>query len=419
MIQTYYRILLITIVAVYAMSTQAWSQPRLLNLGTLGYQNPDTNASYGIAISSDGSTVVGQSTSPQGLHAFRWRNGLMEDIGTLNGSRPPSFSDGCAVNADGSVVGGQATTRFPLGALHAFRWTENGIQDLGAAADPSIVLGMSSDGSVLVGKSRHVNESPQAVSWTNNIMKNLGGLGSTGYSAAYGVNANGTTITGSSWTTVVGTPSIHAFKWNDDLMQDLGTLGGAESNGYAISGDGLTIVGGANRLDSYYHAFLWNNSLMEDLGALAANSNSVATAISSDGTIVGGSSGTIVNGVRVEHAFLYNKTRGMVDMNLYLPTLGIDLDEWVLVHTRGISADGSSVTGIGLYQDEYRAFLITNLPFRTCPANFDGVGGITVVDLFKFLNAWFLGMPSANVNVMGGITITDIFFFLSHWFAGC
>lgn len=55
----------------------------------------------------------------------------------------------------------------------------------------------------------------------------------------------------------------------------------------------------------------------------------------------------------------------------------------------------------------------------SCPADFDGMGGVTVQDIFGFLNAWFANDISADFDHMGGVTVQDIFSFLNAWFAGC
>jgi len=64
-----------------------------------------------------------------------------------------------------------------------------------------------------------------------------------------------------------------------------------------------------------------------------------------------------------------------------------------------------------------------------CRANFNGVNGVTVQDIFDFLGAWFAGCTaggagacqygSADFNGVSGLTVQDIFDFLSAWFAGC
>lgn len=54
-----------------------------------------------------------------------------------------------------------------------------------------------------------------------------------------------------------------------------------------------------------------------------------------------------------------------------------------------------------------------------CLADFNGLGGVTIQDIFAFLNAWFAGDPATDVDAVGGLAIADIFFFLNAWFLGC
>lgn len=51
-----------------------------------------------------------------------------------------------------------------------------------------------------------------------------------------------------------------------------------------------------------------------------------------------------------------------------------------------------------------------------CPADFNGVGGVTVQDIFDFLVAYFAGLPTADFNGVGGVTVQDIFDFLVAYF---
>ncbi len=56
-----------------------------------------------------------------------------------------------------------------------------------------------------------------------------------------------------------------------------------------------------------------------------------------------------------------------------------------------------------------------------CYADYNKAGGITVGDIFDFLNDWFAGSPYANTggNGSGGaLAVQNIFDFLSAWFAG-
>jgi probable HAF family extracellular repeat protein len=59
--------------------------------------------SIAVAINNAG-TVVGWSTTPAGpQHAYRWRDGLMEDLGALGGGYPQSWAK--AINNRGMIVG--------------------------------------------------------------------------------------------------------------------------------------------------------------------------------------------------------------------------------------------------------------------------------------------------------------------------
>ncbi len=54
-----------------------------------------------------------------------------------------------------------------------------------------------------------------------------------------------------------------------------------------------------------------------------------------------------------------------------------------------------------------------------CIADFNCSGGLSVADIFAFLNAWFAGDPKANFDGAGGLQVADIFSFLDAWFTGC
>jgi probable HAF family extracellular repeat protein len=86
----------------------------------------------------------------------------MQDLGTLGGDS----SWALGVSADGSVVVGWATNA--AGQKRAFRWTAaRGMQDLGTlGGDESAAWGVSADGSVVVGYARNAAGLPRAFRWT-------------------------------------------------------------------------------------------------------------------------------------------------------------------------------------------------------------------------------------------------------------
>ncbi|MCC6321228.1 MAG: hypothetical protein IT438_07315 [Phycisphaerales bacterium] len=54
-----------------------------------------------------------------------------------------------------------------------------------------------------------------------------------------------------------------------------------------------------------------------------------------------------------------------------------------------------------------------------CRADFNGVGGVTLQDIFDFLGAWFGFDPRSDYNGDGDTSLQDLFDFLALWFAGC
>jgi probable HAF family extracellular repeat protein len=118
--------------------------------------------SIAIAISADGSVVVGEARDASGFwRAFRWTASTgMVDIGTLGGPESAAF----AVNKDGTVIVGSSLTNGSTGSSHIFRWTtKTGMQDLLTVlqtagvhtadkwVDLNNMVGVSADGTVMVG----------------------------------------------------------------------------------------------------------------------------------------------------------------------------------------------------------------------------------------------------------------------------
>jgi probable HAF family extracellular repeat protein len=62
-------------------------------------------------------------------------------------------------------------------------------------------------------------------------------------------------------------PPSHAALWDNGIMQDLGTLGGENSQATAINERGQ-VVGWSTLPDGSRHAFFWDNGAMHDLGAV-------------------------------------------------------------------------------------------------------------------------------------------------------
>lgn len=92
--------------------------------------------------------------------------------------------------------------------------------------------------------------------------------------------------------------------------------------------------------------------------AAAATVALLAGAATADGTMIVGTSTSSAG----DRATLWTPTLGLVDLNNYLPSLGADLSGWSLSTAYGISLDGSVITGVGQFNGQTRAFVVTNVP---------------------------------------------------------
>jgi probable HAF family extracellular repeat protein len=262
-------------------------------LGDLG----SSIGSMALATSSDGSVIVGDAPKGQNsFGAFRWTaaQGMV--------ALPVSLLYGNGVTGDGTMVAGEdnwwktsgkvgkfgpfpgnqdqtqalgltGTGQAPIAVgaalkgsdangatFHAFRWTPSGgLQDLGlTTGSESIAVGISADGSVIVGEARDASGFWRAFRWTASTgMQDIGTLGGP-ESVAYAANHDGSVIVGTSlssglsdsndafiWTAKTGIQSLRAVLQaqgvhSADGWVQVTTAAGISANGTVITGFGLS-----------------------------------------------------------------------------------------------------------------------------------------------------------------------------------
>ncbi|MBW4562158.1 MAG: hypothetical protein KME32_13585 [Mojavia pulchra JT2-VF2] len=237
------------------------------DLGTLGGYN---SAARGI---NNSKQVVGESLNSSLLRrGFLWEKGVMTELKTLGGP----WSVATNINDAGTVVG-FSTPTGTTEEEHAVLWKNGQIQDLGTLNNSS--YSFPSD----------INELEQVVGysdgraflWENGVTKDLGTLGGDN-SSAYSINNLGQVVGYSD--VEYGFPR-HAFLWEDGVMESLGTLGGDDSYAYDINNLGQ-VVGSSqtgklreypylpsNLTEEIAHGFLWENGVMTDLNTLIPDSS--------------------------------------------------------------------------------------------------------------------------------------------------
>jgi probable HAF family extracellular repeat protein len=403
-----------------------------------------------VAISADGTTVVGSADRNGSPHAFRWTApGGIVDLGTLPGQLSSAAT---AVTADGSAIVGHS-------GFSITKWTTAGIQTLvpwQGGTDPYsfVASGIVGDGSVVTGNMTCAGVGGGDSSCTVYGYAFLAD-GTTGARTtlvatlpppfrspetlrANGVSADGSVVVG--WCAAFSndTDGTRAFRWTPQGgMVNLGIVPGfqpasqsqSHSHAWAVSGDGATVVGDCQGQPTSGNvtkrAFRWTAaSGIEDLGVIPGSFTTVtAAAVSRDGTAIVGkiASFDLFN----QHALLWRPGSGWVDLNTYLPSVGVDLTGWTLQSAVAISADGRVIAGTGTHGGSGTHGWVVTLPPPACYANCDlssAAPVLNVADFSCFLQRYAAADAYANCDASTTaptLNVADFSCFLTKYAAGC
>lgn len=290
-------------------------------------------------------------------------------LGFANELIEDPYSEALGVSRDGSIVVGRSST--DRNDLRAVRWTaEEGLvpqPGVLISGDNGVAYGVSDDGSVLVGRTRDRNgsQAQEGAVWRNGEVTPVGVLPADRvFSELRAVSADGTVAVGTS----ASGSDFDAVLWTEEGgLVSLGAFPGYGSKGaFDVSADGRVVVGGAERADGAFEAFRWTEEGgFEGLGFLPGQSPafSDAYAASSNGETVVGT--TYLEGDYV--AMRWTRSGGM-------ESLGLPEGDWGWGYAVGVSANGQSVVGWLQTASEYDdvAFLWTaSEGIRTLASVFD------------------------------------------------
>ena len=98
----------------------------------------------------------------------------------------------------------------------------------------------------------------------------------------------------------------------------------------------------------------------------------LAYAVSGNGQVV---VGVLMSLGSPDAAMLWTSSLGMVNLNTYLPSLGINLTGWTLSRANGVSGDGRTLVGTGTHNGLTEAW-VAHLPSPTAAGGVPGGGGV-------------------------------------------
>jgi probable HAF family extracellular repeat protein len=305
---------------------------------------PGDDASEALAVSADGSVVVGASLgSDSKRHAIRWTSmGGLQALGVVAGG---ATSTARAASHDGSVIVGQAGA--PWSSSVAFHWTPAaGIQQLPALNGASLCVasGVSGDGLVIVGTCLLAGNA--GFRWTQaSGIVSLGqfGGGTSRSSNAMAVSADASTIVGSGHPVLTG-----AVAWTTTgQVSVLGHLPrDVAAVATAVSRDGTAIAGYSTDGQGRSQVFRWTSTTgMAPLGVGQEGlSDVIAGGMSGDGEVVVGWAASSAG----ETAMIWTQATGWSRLEDILQTrYRIELNGWTLQRATGISDDGLTLVGQG------------------------------------------------------------------------
>ena len=302
------------------------------------------------------------------LRATLWIGPQIINLGVVPGG---SDSIGTSINNAGQAVGisnnGVADPFSPFGVqLRTFLWEEGELRDIGTLGGPDAAPGPGCNNQrpgVIVGWS-YTSFTPNETTgiptqdpflWDNGKMRDLGNLGGT---VSFGQCANNRgDVIGLS--NLPGDTSFHAYLWRNGTMKDLGTLGGENSEAIWIN-DAGEIAGSADLPGNDLHdAVRWKDGQILDLGTVSGDTCSRGRAVNARGQIVGGSSDCR----NFLHAFVWDEDGPMIDLNTVIPSgSGLQLTNALNINDRGEILAKSIPAGVTPIDDEDLGHVVLLVP---------------------------------------------------------
>ena len=229
------------------------------------------------------------------LRAFLYTRGGMLDLGTLNGGKFAYAED---INDQGTIVG--AAYPDSQNCSQAFVYRRGAMLPVGTCATTLTAFFINNEGNIVglaPGSATYPENYRTFFSKNGNSIVNIGCIGEpacseTTYAQPRGLSEKGHVTGYSRGYFTQGQPTKqtdHAFLWRKGVMQDLGTLGGGNSQGQAVNSSGEVVgVSELSTPDRALSAFLYDKKgVMRNLDPNKEWSLSFAETINDKGQIAG------------------------------------------------------------------------------------------------------------------------------------
>jgi len=280
------------------MHAFVWQDGRLIDLGAL----PGNTCSTAFEINSRGVGVGGSETGSRDAlddspisHAVMFQDGMVRDLGTLPGG---TQSSAISINNRGEIAGfGNNGLPDPFSMLgfatqsRSFIWRDGVMTDLGTLGGPDAVMTRINERGQISGDSYTTNSPNPGTGvptshpflWSNGRMQDLGSLGGT-QSQTMWMNDRGDVVGLSS---LAGDQAQHPYLWDGRSLHDLGTFGGTYGIAWHVNDSGDAVGWATTTGDTAIHPFLWRRGALVDLFGAGSPQCGAAYGINNRGQIVG------------------------------------------------------------------------------------------------------------------------------------
>ena len=351
----------------------------------------DPNCTFPIfpSLSADGGTAC----SDDSCGPFKWDNVL--GVQRLTTSIAGTF----AINADGSIVVGLTP---PPNYRPARILPGNVFNDLGIP--PGLQSGfptdISHDGTIVVGSGQQ-NSAPfltRGFRWDNGIYSLLPLPAGEGYGSADCISGDGQAVFGFTYPPPATTRSLTRWRIGVPIDRVGAYTFPASQNTHitAANPNGTYAVGHTDTNGTDVQPYRWSQANgIEELTLPAWATHGKPGDLTADGIAVVGQLGNQSLGYR---AGFWTETHGWTRLDEYLPTVGVNLNGWILNDCLGVSDDGTVLVGRGVYNNVNANWLVRNIP-PICGSRIDAGPSNTVACANTTTQLVCIATPASTLSI--------------------